>query len=189
MTAANHHDRVLKVADLIDSPGASRRVDLDLSVPSDFDVPLVRVREPLNLTGVLESVVDGLLVRGTLAADVEVSCARCLEPVTDRVEADVTELYSDPATLGPEDRAALDDGYEITDAHIDLDPLLRDALAPALPAKPLCRDDCAGLCVQCGANRNDTTCDCVDDTSDPRWSALEGLHLPDAPDDTPPEQR
>lgn len=186
---APHHDRVLKVADLIDSPGASRAVDLVLPVPADFDVPLVTVREPLRLTGVVESVVDGLLVRGALEADAAASCARCLEPVEDHVRAEFAELFTDPLSLEPEERDAQDGGYEITDAHIDLDALLRDALAPALPAKPLCREDCAGLCAQCGVNRNETDCDCVDETTDARWAALEGLRLPDAADDTAPEQR
>jgi uncharacterized protein len=183
MTAA-HHDHILKVADLIDSPGASRSVQLALPAPEGFDVPLVRVREPLHLAGVVESVVDGLLVRGTLEGRVEVSCARCLEPLTEQVASDVAELFADPSTLDADERADLDDGYEITDAQIDLDALVRDALAPALPSRPLCREDCAGLCAQCGANRNEVACGCVDDTTDGRWAALEGLQLPDEADDT-----
>ena len=60
---------------------------------------------------------------------------------------------------------------------IDLDTLLRDALVPAVPYRPLCDPDCKGLCASCGVNRNETTCDCVDVTVDARWSALEGLRL------------
>jgi uncharacterized protein len=178
------HDRVLKVADLVDAPGASRRVDLDVPVPEGFDVPLVTLSEPLHLSGVLESVVDGLLVRGELAADIGASCARCLEPVTERVVTDVVELFQDPRKTPTEDLEAVDEGYEIRDGQIDLDALLRDALAPALPTRPLCRDDCAGLCAQCGANRNDAPCDCAETDHDPRWAALEGLQLPAAAADT-----
>lgn len=188
MTAAQH-DRLLKVADLVDAPGASRRVDLAMAVPDGLEVPLVAVREPLRLAGVVESVVEGLLVRGELSADAAMSCARCLEPVTDRVSTDVVELFHDPARLEPEDVAEADAGYEIRDGEIDLDTLLRDALTPALPARPLCREDCRGLCVECGANRNTTACSCADEHADPRWAVLEGLRLPDAGDDTRPEPR
>lgn len=187
MTAAPH-DRVLKVADLVDKPGASRRVELDVPAPEGFAVPLVTLREPMHLSGVVESVVDGLLVRGELEADVRVSCARCLEPVTDRVTADVVELFQDPERTPPEDLDSSDEGYEIHEGQIDLDALLRDALAPALPVRPLCREDCRGLCAQCGANRNETDCTCAEDDTDSRWAALESLRLPDAGDDTPPEQ-
>jgi uncharacterized protein len=181
------HDRVLKVADLVDAPGASRPVELDVAAPEGFDVPLVTVREPLRLRGVLESVVDGLLLRGTLEAEVEVSCARCLGPVTDTVRAEVVELFSDPERTPPEDLEDVDEGYEIVDGQIDLDALLRDALAPALPARPLCREDCRGICADCGADRNEGDCGCAEDRSDPRWAALEGLRLTDSGDDTPPE--
>jgi len=94
-----------------------------------------------------------------------------------QVSADVAELYSDPAELdSPED---LDPGYEISEGQIDLDTLLRDALVPAVPVAPHCRDDCAGLCATCGADRNLEDCDCVEVVSDTRWSALEGLRLAD----------
>lgn len=188
MTAAQH-DRVLKVADLVDSPGASRRVSLDLAVPEDFSAPLLTLHEPIRLRGVVESVVDGLLVRGELSADVTASCARCLKPVTDRVETEVVELFHDPARTPAQDLEELDEGYEISDGQIDLDALVRDGLAPALPVRPLCREDCAGLCAQCGADLNEGQCDCADSDTDPRWAALEGLRLPAADDDTRPEQR
>lgn len=184
---SSHHDRVLKVADLLDAPGASRQVELAMAAPEDLELPLVTVRGPLVLTGVVESVVEGLLVRGTLEADVAMSCARCLEPVTDRVAADVVELFQDPDRLAAEGLDDVEEGYGIRDGQIDLDALLRDNLAPALPARPLCREDCQGLCADCGVNRNATTCSCADEHEDPRWAALEGLRLPDAGDDTRPE--
>ena len=60
---------------------------------------------------------------------------------------------------------------------IDLDQVVRDAVVLELPPAPLCRDDCRGLCPICGADRNDTDCDCVEDDDDPRWAALRSLEL------------
>jgi uncharacterized protein len=183
MTSATH-DRVLKVTDLVDRPGESRQVDLRLRAPEGYEHPLVTLREPLALVGVIESVVDGILVRGTLAVEIGVACSRCLEPMTDEVRAEVTELFHDPARLDPDELAEVDAGYAIAEGTIDLDALLRDSLAPALPTQPRCREDCAGLCPTCGINRNDATCGCHDEHDDPRWAALQGLRLPGGDDDT-----
>lgn len=175
------HDHVLKVADLVGRPGASRRLDLVLGVPPDLGLEAATIAEPVRLTGVLESVVDGILVRGTLAAHVVVACARCLTEVQTTLETDVAELYSDPDHLPPDvDTADLEDGYLLQQEAVDLDPLLRDSLVPAVPVQAHCRPDCAGLCPNCGVDRNEAACDCTDEQQDLRWSALRDLHMPEA---------
>jgi uncharacterized protein len=168
------NDHVLKVADLVDHPGVSRPLDLRLAVPEDLDLPLVEVVGPVHLVGVLESVVDGLLVRGTVTVRMRMACARCLIAVEDDVTPAVTELFADTDEVDE-----LEAGYEIRDGSVDLDTLLRDALVPAAPFQPLCRPDCAGLCPECGARLNEVSCDCEDVSLDPRWAALEQLRLPD----------
>jgi uncharacterized protein len=169
-------DPVLSVADLVGRPGSSRPLDLRLEAPDELDRPLVRVAGPVELEGVLESVVDGVLLRGDLGATVRVECSRCLTEIDADVRADVVELFRDPATVDPEDEH--DAGYEIHEAQINLDVLVRDALAPALPYSPLCDEACKGICASCGANLNEGPCGCTDESTDPRWAALEGLRLP-----------
>ncbi|HWH32538.1 MAG TPA: DUF177 domain-containing protein [Egibacteraceae bacterium] len=173
---ASRSDRVLSVADLVGRPGASRRLALEVVPPDDLDRPLLRLEQPVRLEGVLESVVDGILVRGTLSTSVEAQCGRCLKDIVADVETDVVELFRDPAEVDPDDE--LDAGYEIADARIDLDVLVRDALAPALPYSPVCDEDCKGLCPTCGTDLNEASCDCTDTSTDARWAALEALRLP-----------
>lgn len=178
MTLRND-DFVLTVTDLLDRPGVSRQVDLAMAVPDDLALTLVEIHDPLRLAGVIESVVDGLLVRGRVEADARMSCARCLEDVEQPLQTEVTELFADPAAPGPRDEEPIEAGYEIVDGSIDLETLLRDALVPAAPYRPLCRPDCQGLCPSCGLNRNDVAvCDCADHERDLRWAPLEGLQLP-----------
>ena len=180
-------DRTVKVADLLDRPGASRPLDLALEAPEDLDLAALAMAEvdgPLRFTGVVESVVDGLLVRGTLSAPLRLQCARCLQPVQRTVQADVVELFTDPADA--EDPDDVEAGYEIVEGTLNFETLLRDALAPAVPVQPLCRPDCAGLCPTCGVDRNVSDCDCTEDTTDARWAALEQLRLDDGPDDDGP---
>ena len=171
-------DRILRVADLLDRPGASRRVDLALPAPEDLDLDMARLLGDVRLGGVVESVVDGMLVRGVLAVDMAMSCARCLTDLEEHVTTDVVELFTDPAAAESADDVEV--GYEIVDGALNLDTLIRDALVPAVPYTPLCDADCKGLCAQCGANHNDTDCDCVDVKTDARWAALEGLRLSDS---------
>ncbi len=170
-------DRILRVADLIDRPGASRRVDVCLPAPEELALDMARLLGDVCLDGVIESVVDGMLVRGVVSTQMALSCARCLADMQQRVAVDVVELFTDPAAADESDD--VDAGYEIVDGALNLDTLLRDALVPAVPYRPLCDADCKGLCAQCGANHNDTDCDCADDTTDARWAALEGLRLSD----------
>ncbi|HWS47003.1 MAG TPA: DUF177 domain-containing protein, partial [Acidimicrobiia bacterium] len=81
----------------------------------------------------------------------------------------VDELF-EPAPLEGET-------YALDDDVVDLEPLVRDALVLELPAVPLCRDDCRGLCPSCGIDRNAATCDCAADDIDPRWAPLRSLDL------------
>ena len=63
----------------------------------------------------------------------------------------------------------------LQDDLVDLEPLLRDAVVLALPFQPLCRDDCPGLCTECGARLADDPDHQHEDAIDPRWAALQGL--------------
>jgi len=166
---ATHLLRV-DVADLLRRPGASR--DLDLAAGLELlgnEAARVPDDRPVRVRLRLERVSDGLVVRGEVAAVWEAACSRCLAPVDGTLTVHVDELFESEPLEG--------ETYPLEEDAVDLEPLLRDALALELPRVPLCRDDCAGLCPQCGTNRNDATCDCTTDTSDPRWAALRSLDL------------
>jgi len=98
-------------------------------------------------------------------------CRRCAEPVEGELTIHVQERFADAPLSGPSD----EDLYPIApDDTIDLGPMARDAIVLELPMAPLCRDDCKGLCPQCGANRNEGDCGCVA-PRDPRWANLDVL--------------
>ena len=67
--------------------------------------------------------------------------------------------------------------YQLDEDALDLLPLVRDVLLLELPTAPLCREDCAGICPQCGADWNTTACECRTNEPDPRWAALRSLEL------------
>jgi uncharacterized protein len=171
-------DTVINVRELIGRPGTSRSLESRLPAPTDLSDEIVRIQPELTLRGVIESVVEGLLVRATITAPVRVACVRCLTERDEMVQATVVELFSAPRTT---DDPAVDAGYEIVEHTIDVDTLLRDALAAAVPSNPLCRPDCAGLCPTCGADLNVAPCDGHLEQQDPRWSVLADVQIPDFP--------
>ena len=83
-------------------------------------------------------------------------------------------IARDASASPPMRRSTEDELYPIADDTIDLGPLVRDAIVLELPMAPLCREDCRGLCPQCGADRNEGDCGCVA-PPDPRWANLDVL--------------
>jgi uncharacterized protein len=117
----------------------------------------------------LESVVEGVLVSGTARVRVEGECVRCLEPVSSEQEVQLQELYYYPDQHTDDAEAARLEGD-----LLDLEPVLRDAVVLGLPFRPVCRDDCPGLCPACGARLADEPGH-RHEQRDSRWAALEAL--------------
>jgi uncharacterized protein len=129
----------------------------------------VAAGSPVAVDLMLERVPEGIVVRGTLTAEWNAACSRCLEPVAGEISVHVDELFETHPLEG--------ETYKLDEDVIDLEPMVRDALLLELPLAPLCADDCAGLCATCGVNRNVTHCECVTQEIDPRWAALRSLEL------------
>jgi uncharacterized protein len=174
----------VSITEIVDQPGAT--LPVELAVPADefgsdpWGSAEGAVQDPIELDLHLDSVVDGILVRGTLVFRLELACARCLEPQSVVREVTVAELFLDPAKR-VENEDVEEPGYELIDdaTAIDLSTMVRDALIIDLPVRILCREDCQGLCPVCGADRNRSDCGHRPETgTDPRWAALADLDLP-----------
>lgn len=143
--------------------------------PADLGIEVLRVPEgsPVEFDLRLEAVMEGVLVTGTADVVLEGECSRCLAELEDAILVDVQDLYlyDDQRASQEED----DDTRRLEGDLLDLEPLLRDAVVLALPFQPLCRDDCPGLCPECGARLADDPDHHHDEAVDPRWSALADL--------------
>ncbi len=160
---------VFDVRELGRRAGLSKSVHRVAEAPQGLGIEVIGVPpgSPIDLDLLFESVVEGVLVTGDAGVHLRGECSRCLEDVefTDVIE--VQELYLYPGKE-PDDTEA----GRVEDELIDLEPLLRDAVVLDLPFTPLCRDDCAGLCADCGANLNNDPDHTHVDETDPRWSGL-----------------
>lgn len=119
----------------------------------------------------LESVSEGVLVSGTTRVTLTGECSRCLDPLTSELEVEIQQLYVYPGNEIDADDEDDDIGF-LTDDYVDLEPVLRDAVVLALPLAPVCKDDCLGLCPDCGARLEDVGRDHRHETVDPRWAGL-----------------
>jgi uncharacterized protein len=182
---------VLDLRELGRRPGSMRTVTRTSPAPADLGTVVIGVPEgsDIDLDLRLESVQEGVLVSGTARVRLLGECARCLDRIDDEFVADVQELF-----VYPERREAAEDSGDpeldalprIEGDFIDLEPILRDAVVIALPLSPLCQEDCAGLCVECGARLADNPGH-QHDAVDPRWAALIDLTT-DRPDPVPGDQ-
>lgn len=164
---------VIDTRELGRRPGAMRTYRREFPAPPGLGLDVIRIPEGgrLALDVRLESVMEGVLVSGTATAPVTGECARCLDPLTDRVEVELTELFAYPDTA-TEESTDPDEVSRVVDDLVDLEPVVRDAVLLALPQAPLCRDDCPGLCPECGGRRDELGAEHRHETMDPRWAAL-----------------
>ncbi len=118
----------------------------------------------------------GFLLEARLFYEQTLACVRCLAPIAEPVESKVELVVSRPASEPPPGELELSesdlDSLFVDDKVLDTRPILLEQLQLNIPMRALCREDCAGLCPECGVNRNDSACDCGDRAVDPRWKAL-----------------
>ncbi|MGO0122167.1 YceD family protein [Desulfothermobacter acidiphilus] len=156
----------MNVAQLKKTPAESRRYvirerldflageggqKLPLLVPVELDLTLTNAR-------------TYLLAVGEVLTVVELNCSRCLKPFPYTLKTRWEEKWR----LLPEGEK----DQELSGEELDLAPCVLESLVLALPMKPLCREDCAGLCPECGHDLNQGPCSCSLAPLDPRWAEL-----------------
>lgn len=118
----------------------------------------------------------GYLLRARVSYDQTLACQRCLGSVTEPVDEEVEILLLPHERGAEEEERELEEkdlGVTVVDEdEIDLQPILMEQIQLNVPMRPLCREECAGLCPTCGADWNQGRCDCDNETVDPRWAGL-----------------
>ena len=151
-----------------------------------------RVVEASKLKASFQRLQSGVLLRCELDCTVELPCRRCLRPVAQAVpvrfalnmvpqaafDADAAQAEDDDGGERAGTFAFDEADHEPFDGKvIEVDPLVREQLALALPAAVLCREDCKGLCMVCGQDLNEKECGCERKMADPRFAKLKDLKL------------
>jgi uncharacterized protein len=134
----------------------------------------VRPAEPIKVEGRLSAAgASRFYFSGRIHGKTEVACRRCLNEVDVSIAEDAHFIFSSEG----DDAADDPDVYPFNPqaATLDLKPAVRESWLLAVPGYVLCREDCKGLCPNCGTDWNNGTCDCVPATTESRWAALRSI--------------
>ncbi|MTE12989.1 YceD family protein [Nocardia aurantiaca] len=174
---------VLDVRSLGRAPGSMRELHRTLTTEEKIGLDLIGIPAgaQVEMDLMLQSVSEGVLVTGTVSAPLEGECSRCLDPFTDEIELQVTELFAYPDST-TEQTTEEDEIHRLVDDTIDLGPVVVDAVGLELPLQPLCEPDCAGLCPECGVKMAIAGSGHGHEILDPRWAGLANFNAesPDA---------
>lgn len=171
---------VVPVSDLSKRPGSEREFDAQLPAPADAGVQLIGVPEgeEMDLSLGFQTVSEGVFVQGSVRTRAVGECSRCLRGIDLDVNEHVAELVFWPERQ----KALVDEGDEeaaelpvVVDDHIDLEPIIRDAIVLSLPFTPVCEPGCAGLCAECGERWENLPDDHKHEKFNPAFSALDAL--------------
>jgi len=164
----------INVAQLLKSPvGSNRSYEVDDAVEIADSDRAVKGQVELIRTN------RGILVKGALSTEVELTCSRCLAEFICPLSLEIEEEYFPTIDILTGTALALPDepgAFTIDQNNIlDLTEATRQYTLLAIPMKPLCQADCAGLCPTCGVNLNKEECHCPTRPIDPRWAKLTRL--------------
>jgi len=165
---------LVNVAQLLKSPiGTERKYEVNEAFEINGTETLVKGDVSFTRTD------RSILVKGIFNAEIELACSRCLEKIINPLEVKFEEEYfptidiiSGALLARPEEPGA----FSINEHHvIDLSEAVRQYAIAAIPMKPLCRTDCAGICPTCGHDLNEGSCTCLSQEIDLRWAKLKKL--------------
>jgi uncharacterized protein len=158
----------LAVHDLMHRPGEMRERTLAFPAPEQLGegAAVVAAGSPVDIAVRLEGLHEGILVSAEVDVTATGECVRCLDPVNLPLQVEFQELFA----YSPDE--AFD--FAVRDDHVDLEPVVRDAVVLALPFQPVCRPDCPGLDPVTGEKLAGLPQE-QQRPADPRWAALEGF--------------
>ena len=161
----------------------SQKLDLEDSPEAlELKADGVTFDKPVRVELLVSKNKDQLVCQGKVTVSVRLECSRCLAGYDHTVTSDlnfVVDLAGGSEDVGESG----EEGYFVADpsaTYFEIDDPVREAVIVSLPLKPLCSEECKGLCPICGIDLNRSQCSCVKEEPDPRWDQLKGLSKKDS---------
>lgn len=152
--------------------GEERSVCFSYEIPLDYSENGYKLSGNASVNGKICDMGGYMRLEAQCSASYKTRCARCLKELDGELVKDFNRSVA--LTLESED-----DGEEYLIANentvVDIDEALKEELCLSLPLRVLCKEDCKGLCIKCGCNKNEKECSCVTTELDPRWAVLKNF--------------
>lgn len=162
-----------------------RKVKFDLDIPEgEIDFGGLRQVGPLHAVGqaeLLSNTLGEIRISGKIQAEIETECDRCLDRLRRSIDSEFDLFYRPEPEDSIPHELAIDGGEAEIGFYdgkgIELAEVLREYILLSLPMQQVCREDCKGICAQCGQNWNTGQCQCESKRIDERWTALRDLKV------------
>ena len=160
----------IQISDIISGKDRSKKIDEIFEIESfEFEGDIIKSITPCKVSGVMNSDGDILVIRANIKTDLEMVCSRCLDTFIYPIDIDIEERFTNNPDLE-------DEGIMFVDGDtINITEVIENCIISTLPIKRLCKEDCKGLCPECGVNKNVENCNCIDYDVDIRLAKLREL--------------
>ena len=160
----------VQISDIISGKDRSKKIDYTFERSQfDFEGDIIKPIGSCEVVGMISSDSDMLILNAKIKADLEMICSRCLDTFIYPIDIDIEERFT--TNRSNED----DEAIVVMDDVLNITDIVENSIISTLPIKKVCKDDCKGLCQECGCNLNYNACSCNKEDVDIRFEALKGL--------------
>ncbi|WP_270563704.1 YceD family protein [Clostridium beijerinckii] len=160
----------VQISDIISGKDRSKKIDYIFDAPQfDFEGDIIKPIKPFEVVGKIASDGDILILNAKIKTDLEMICSRCLDTFIYPIDIDIEERFTTNRDSGD------DEAIVVMDDVLDITEIVESSIISTLPIKRVCKNDCKGLCQECGCNLNHNSCSCQKEDVDIRFEALKGL--------------
>ena len=160
----------VQISDIVSGKDRNKKIEYKFEMPQfEFEGDIIKPVSSCSVVGKISADSDILILTAEIKVDLEMICSRCLDTFIYPIDIDIEERFTTNSKSEDEEAVVvLDDVLDITE-------VVETSIISTLPIKRVCKDDCKGLCQECGCNLNFNTCSCNKEDVDIRFEALRGF--------------
>jgi len=160
----------VQISDIISGKDRNKKIDYKFQIPQfDFEGDKIKSAGSCEVVGMISSDSDILILNAEIKVNLEMICSRCLDTFIYPIDIDIEERFTTNS------KSLEDEAIIVFDDVLDITQIVETSIISTLPIKRVCKENCKGLCQECGCNLNSNTCSCNKEDVDIRFESLRGL--------------
>jgi uncharacterized protein len=160
----------VQILDIVSGKDRNKKIEYKFEMPQfEFEGDLIKPIGSCSVVGKISADSDILMLKAEIKVDLEMICSRCLDTFIYPIDIDIEERFTTNS------KSENEEAVVVFDDVLDITEVVETNIISTLPIKRVCKDDCKGLCQECGCNLNFNTCSCNKEDVDIRFEALKGF--------------